>query len=343
MAEIVLGAALSHTPQLHTPPEQWAVRIAADEKNPRHLFRGSTYTWPELLAARRHENIAQWLSEEEKERRAARANAAVARLAETYRRIRPDVAVIIGNDQHELFVEDVMPAMTIYWGAEVPNCPARDDQAARMPAGIHLAEAGHAPPQPLVHPGHPALGRHLIERAIVDGFDVAHSQWMREADQKISFSTGAPHAFGFVYRNIMDDAVIPHVPVILNTFYPPNQPTARRCYEFGRCIGRALSAWESRARVAVFGSGGLSHFVIDEEFDRAFLEAIAAGDADYLTGIDERLLQSGTSECKNWITTAGVLAETGLRAEIIEQVACYRSEGGTGTGTGFVCWRGDAG
>lgn len=339
MAEIVLGMALSHSPQLHTPPEQWRLRIAADEKNPRLHFRGTAYDWSELSALRAHENISQWLAPEQQRARVTRANAAVARMAATYREVKPDVAVILGNDQHELFVEDVMPALTIYWGAEVPNCPARADQAARMPAGIHLAEAGHAPPTPLVHPGHPALGRHLIERSIAEGFDVAHSQWMREADQRFSFSTGAPHAFGFVYRNIMVDEVIPHVPVILNTFYPPNQPTASRCYAFGQALGRAIRAWDAPARVAVFGSGGLSHFVIDEAFDQAFLKAILAGDADYLRTIDERLLQSGTSECKNWIATAGVLEGAGLQAELLEQVACYRTASGTGTGTGFVCWR----
>lgn len=331
--------ALSHTPQLHTPPDQWALRIAADERNPKHHFRGRTYTWPELLALRAPEQIGRWLSTEEKMRRVERGHAAVDRLARLYAEVKPDVALIVGNDQHELFVEDVMPAMTIYWGAEVPNGPARDEQIARMPPGIHLAEAGHAPPQPLIHPGHPALGRHLIECAIADEFDVAHSQWMREADQTISFSSGAPHAYGFVYRNVMGDEVIPHVPVILNTFYPPNQPTARRCYEFGKSLGRALRSWTSDARVAVFGSGGLSHFVIDEAFDRAFLRAIVAGDAGFLTALDEGLFQAGTSECKNWITTAGVLEGAGLKAELIDYVACYRSQGGTGTGTGFVCWQ----
>lgn len=339
MADIVLGMALSHTPQLHTEPEQWHLRIAADEKNPRLHFRGRSYTWPELLALRAPEGLDRWLSIEHKAERQARASTAVARLAEIYRELRPDVVVIVGNDQHELFVEDLMPAMTIYWGAEVPNGPARADQIARMPAGIHLAEAGHAPPERLVHPGHPALGRHLIERSIVEGFDVAHSQWMREADQTVSFSTGAPHAFGFVYRNIMGDQVPPHVPVILNTFYPPNQPTARRCHAFGQALGRAIRDWDSPARVAVIGSGGLSHFVIDEDFDRMFLDAVVAGDAQRLCAIDESVLQAGTSECKNWITTAGALEGAGLRAEQFEQVACYRSPAGTGTGTGFVCWR----
>jgi len=137
----------------------------------------------------------------------------------------------------------------------------------------------------------------------------------------------------------MGDEVIPHVPVILNTFYPPNQPTARRCFEFGRSLGRALCEWKSDARVAVFGSGGLSHFVIDEDFDKHFLDAIVRDDFEALCGIDEALFQAGTSECKNWITTAGILAGGGLKAELIDQVACYRSEGGTGTGTGFVAWR----
>lgn len=339
MAEIVLGMALSHTPQLHTPPEQWALRLEADRRNPAHHFRGQTYTWEELLAVRAEEQLGRFIGVEEKAARLARGQAAVEQMAAVYREARPDVAVILGNDQHELFVEDIMPAITIYWGKEIENLPAREDQAVRMPAGIHLAEHGHAPAQRLVHPGHPELGRHLIVSSIRDGFDVAQSQWMREADQRVSFSTGIPHAYGFVYRNIMGDEVIPNVPVILNTFYPPNQPSAKRCFELGRSIGRAIRAWESDARVAVFGSGGLSHFVIDERFDHAFLDAIVAGDADYLCGIDEKLFQAGTSECKNWIAAAGVLHGSGLAARLVDYVACYRSEGGTGTGAGFVYWR----
>jgi len=339
MAEIVLGMALSHTPQLHTPAEQWAIRLEADKRNKAHHFRGQTMDWAQLLALRAPEQLGRFLNVEEKQRRLSQGNAAVERLAQIYREVKPDVAVIVGNDQHELFVEDVMPAMTIFWGESIVNPPARADQAARMPAGIHLAERGHAPPAALTHPCHPELGLHLIQHSIRDGFDVAASKWLREADQKISFSTGAPHAYGFVYRNIMGDEVIPHVPVILNTFYPPNQPTARRCFEFGRSLGRALCEWKSDARVAVFGSGGLSHFVIDEDFDKHFLDAIVRDDFEALCGIDEALFQAGTSECKNWITTAGILAGGGLKAELIDQVACYRSEGGTGTGTGFVAWR----
>lgn len=339
MARIVLGLALAHTPQLHTRPQQWGERIEADRRNRALWFRGRAYDWDGLAALRGGEGLAAQAAPAEREARHARANAALARLADAWREARPDVAVIFGNDQHELIVEDLMPAFTVFWGKEVQNLPSTEDQARRKPPGIHLAHHGHAPAQALTHPGEPALGRWLIERACADGFDVAQSQWLREADQRISFSTGMPHAFGFVYRNVMGDQVSPHVPVIINTFYPPNQPGAARCLAFGRSLGRAIAGWPSELRVAVIGSGGLSHFVVDEAFDRGFLDALARADHEALARHPETWFQSGTSECKNWIAAAGALEAARLEAKVIDYVPCYRTEIGTGTGAGFVVWK----
>jgi OH-DDVA oxygenase/3-O-methylgallate 3,4-dioxygenase len=69
----------------------------------------------------------------------------------------------------------------------------------------------------------------------------------------------------------------PNVPVYQNTFFPPNQSTAKRSYRFGQVIKEAIESWPSEKRVAVFASGGMSHFVIDEEFDRKFVGALKAG------------------------------------------------------------------
>lgn len=338
MARIVLGMGLAHTPQMHTEPAQWDARLEADRRNPALWYRGQAYDWNALCALRAGENLGPQAEAAERAARHARANAAAARLAEAWRAAKPDVAVILGNDQHELFVEDVMPAFTIFWGKELQNLPSTEDQIRRKPAGIHFAHHGHAPPQALTHPGEPRLGRHLIEHAMADGFDVAQSQWLREADQRISFSTGVPHAFGFVYRNVMGDEVPPNVPVIINTFYPPNQPTATRCLAFGRSLGRAIASWDADLRVAVIGSGGLSHFVIDEAFDRAFLDALVRADHAALVSHPETWFQAGTSECKNWIAAAGALEGAGLQARIVDYVPCYRSAAGTGTGAGFVVW-----
>ena len=56
---------------------------------------------------------------------------------------------------------------------------------------------------------------------ITDGFDVA--QLTKLPTGEIG-SNAVPHAYGFVYRRIMRDKVPMQVPVLVNTFYPPNQP-----------------------------------------------------------------------------------------------------------------------
>jgi 3-O-methylgallate 3,4-dioxygenase len=53
----------------------------------------------------------------------------------------------------------------------------------------------------------------------------------------------------------------------------------------------------------------------------------------------EELLQSGSSEMKNWIALAGAMAGTGFGVNVEAYVPCYRSEAGTGTANAFVCWR----
>ena len=99
----------------------------------------------------------------------------------------------------------------------------------------------------------------------------------------------------------------PNVPVYQNTFFPPNQSTAKRSYRFGQVIKEAIESWPLEKRVAVFASGGMSHFVIDEEFDRKSVSALKSRDKDYLSSIPLKDLQSGTSELKSWISLAGLL------------------------------------
>ena len=124
----------------------------------------------------------------------------------------------------------------------------------------------------------------------------------------------------------------------MNTYFPPNQPTARRCFEFGQAIGRAIRQWEQDKKVGIVASGGLTHFAVDEDLDRKVIDALKKRDADSLISIPEEILQSGTSEVKNWIATMGVLWETDLEMELIDYIPAYRSDGGTGVGAAFATW-----
>ena len=337
MARIVLGMWTSHGPTLSSTAEQWLLRVPFDRNKKDHPFRGRTYDFETLVALRRSENLAAQCTLEEREKRAAACTHAIGRMAEAFEQTAPDAAVIMGNDQSELFLDDLIPAITVFRGPKLWDQPASPEQAARMPAGIREAEWGHSPPQYTEYPALPQLAMHIIGSAMSGGFDLAVSQ--RLPVHPGHWASGMPHAFGFIYRQIMRDRVIPNVPIVLNTFFPPNQPTARRCFELGRLVGRAIRSWPEDRRVAVFGSGGMSHFVIDEDLDRMIFDALRRRDAEALCNIEESYLQSGSSELKNWIAAAGILFDTELAGDVIGYQPCYRSEAGTGTANGFVCWR----
>ncbi|MDA0707778.1 MAG: protocatechuate 3,4-dioxygenase [Proteobacteria bacterium] len=337
MAKIVLGMWTSHGPTLSTTPEQWLMRVKADKKRESHPFRLGQYSFDDLCELRKHEKLDQQSTLEERTKRHARCQSAIRKMADIWDEVKPDIAVIMGNDQKELFTENMIPAFTVFAGQTLYNQPASAEQIPLMAPGIHEAEDGHNPPEYTEYPGCPDLGRHIIEMATEGGFDVAHMTKLPE--HKNHWSTGAPHAFGYIYRQVMRNNVVPNVPVITNTFFPPNQPTSKRCYDFGNLIGKAIKSWDSDLRVAVFGSGGMSHFVIDEDLDQLFLNAIANKDAKTLTALEEGYFQTGTSELKNWIAAAGILFDTTLKGDVVDYVPCYRSEAGTGTANGFVYWR----
>jgi len=321
---------------LSMPPKFWPERVKADRANPQHFFRGNTYTFDELVDLRKHEGLAEQITPEVCHQRYEQCQRAIAALGDLFVKHKPDVAVVVGNDQMEVFTREHFPAFAVFWGDYVEGIPRTREFLAKLPPGIAPAELDRTPSVYTQYPCIPELGEHIIRRVMHDGFDV--SQMTRLTTGEIG-SNGVPHAWGFVYRRIMRDDVIPHVPVFVNTFYPPNQPSASRCFAFGRALARAVESWPSERTVAVIASGGLTHWVIDESLDGTILEALTKGDAAGLACIPENLFQAGTSEIKNWITVAGIMAEAGLHMRVVDYVACYRSEAGTGSAMGFSEWR----
>jgi hypothetical protein len=335
MARILYGLATSHGPMLSIPSEYWSDRVSADRENRQHFYQGKTYTFDQLVDVMRPRQLAAQITPEVCSIRHARCQKAISQLADFFQANRPDVAVVVGNDQMEIFNRDHVPAFAVFWGGYVEGHPRTPEFLAKLNRGVARAEADRTPPVYTRYPGLPDLGRHLIEQVIADGFDVA--QLTRYPVGEIGVNS-APHAYGFVYRRVMRDQVVPHVPVFVNTFYPPNQPPAGRSFEFGRALARAIASWPQDCTVAVIASGGLTHFVIDEELDHQVLDSLRQDDGSALSSFRENLFQSGTSEIKNWITLSGVMSEAGLRMTLLDYVPCYRSEAGTGSAMGFARW-----
>jgi 3-O-methylgallate 3,4-dioxygenase len=223
-----------------------------------------------------------------------------------------------------------MPAILIYTGETIANNPLHMDEDApdwwrKARSQYHVNGATRA------YPVDAKLALYLTNALMDGGFDISHAK-------RLAKEHGEGHAFGFVHQRLMDDeAVIPIVPVALNTYFPPNQPRPRRCWQLGQAIREAVRAMPDNARVGILGSGGLSHFTIDEELDRAILDACRRNDGEALSSIPMAKLNSGSSEIRNWITVAGASAH--LKTDWQDYVPCYRSLAGTGCGMGFAVWQ----
>ncbi len=329
MADIVLGIGTSHSPLLNSPAEDYPKHAEIDASGRKLIDRnGRPCTYGDLLA-QADPSIARQIEPKVLEERSAKCTANIARLADDLAKARLDALIIVGDDQHEQFFEDNMPAMLIYWGETIENNPLR--MAEDAPQFWRKARSQfHAGDKPRQYPVASRLGLHLIESLIEQGFDVSHSK-------KLSKEHGEGHAFGFVHVRMMQDKVVPIVPLALNTYFPPNQPRPRRCFQLGQALRKAVQNAKGVERVGILASGGLSHFTVDEELDHRVLGALKNNDGESLCTIPLEKLNSGNSEIRNWITVAG--ASGHLKNVWQEYIPCYRSAAGTGCGMGFALWQ----
>jgi hypothetical protein len=341
MAEIVLGIGCAHAPQLHTPVEEWEHHARRDSDDAEAFwYKGERMNYADLLEQRVEQNLTEQMDLQTCNERIASSHAAIDQLSEIFAEAEVDVAIIIGNDQGEMFLDDVRPAFSIMGCEQFENMPRTVEQTKRLPTDIHIADKGHLPDRELqVFPGHPVLARHLVEQAMSNDFDVTYSHRQHRADPAYAHTSGMPHAYGFIYKQIFRDRVVPHVPIDINTFFPPNQPDASRCYALGRMIGKAVRIWDTDARVAVIASGGLSHPVVDEHFDRDIIKAMESGDLKYLLSYHDGYYQAGSSEIKTWIAMNGALRGTYLKGRLVDYEALYRTPAGTGSSAAFMYWQ----
>ena len=147
---------------------------------------------------------------------------------------------------------------------------------------------------------------------------------------------GEGHAFGFVHNRLLQGETLPVVPIFMNTYFPPNQATPRRCYRLGQAILAAIGSYPMDARVGILASGGLSHFTVDEELDGEVMRALREKDAGALHALPRNKLNGGSSEIRNWICAAGALEQ--LPLTWMDYQPGYRTPAGTGTGLGFAIW-----
>ncbi len=326
MGQVVLGLASSHSPMLGSPASDYLKHAERDLNSISHLDLEGNPTVYERLLECADPSIAAELKPEIIDAKVADCQAGINRLADALEEAKPDVVIIVGDDQKEQFLEDNLPAMLIYSGDTIKN------NISPLPETVpeywkRARSQFHEDHRPREYPVAAELARYLTASLVAAGFDISHSERLPRA-------IGEGHAYGFVHHRLMTKYLAPVVPVVLNTYYPPNQPSPKRCFAFGMALADAVGGWPEDIRVAFVASGGLSHFTVNKDLDGIVMDGFLSGDGEALAAIPRAKLNSGNSEIRNWITVAGAAA--GLTAEWHNYIPCYRTPAGTGCGMGFA-------
>ena len=308
---IGLGLACSHVPNMFIPPEDWDRR-----------YKQAIGDVPQPLAA-----AAETL--EVRRGYAKRIDAGFDALRARLAAYKPDVLIMITDDHGETFDREAcMPTIAMFTGSSGTGNLAlvfegRNDGSADVTLKCHRELAQY-------------LSWGLVKR----DFDIA----IMSSDKVKALGVperGMGHGFTRTAPKIMPKLDVPTVMFWLNCYYEP-LPTARRCIELGRAIAEV--AKDRPERIAIFGTGGLSHDPrgprggwIDEPLDRFVLDAFAKGEPDRLQSLfefDSDTLRGGTGEIRNWLVVGGAMGAT--KADIIDYMPIHSAI----AGIGFAAWGG---
>ena len=231
------------------------------------------------------------------------------RLAE----LRVDTVIIVGDDHYECFGPHCIPSCLVVTG----DVNVSDHvELLGMPKGLM--------------PNNPMLARHIVETGYDDGIDWAFAKYL-----------GVDHSIAVPWT--MTAKKVPGVriiPVYINDVVMP-VIRSRRAQQLGQSIRRAVDSFPGTDRVAIFGTGGISHWVgspgmgnINQEFDRKVMAMVEAGDIEGLIALpDRQVLEeagNGAIEIKNWSVAMAAVPEATNLAIAYEPVVPWV------TGCGFA-------
>jgi gallate dioxygenase len=205
---------------------------------------------------------------------------------------RPDVLFYVYNDHVTSFFFDHYSHFALGIGEKWP-----------------VADEGGGPrPLPPVR-GHPGLAQHVALGLVADEFDLSYFQ-----DRGLDHGCFSPLSVLWPHEPDWPGAMVPLQVGVLE--FPI--PSARRCFKLGRSLRKAIESYPEDIKVAIVGTGGLSHQVHGEragfnntEWDMEFLELLEK-DPEKLTDITiaEYARRGGLegAEVIMWLVMRGALA-----------------------------------
>jgi protocatechuate 4,5-dioxygenase, beta chain len=207
--------------------------------------------------------------------------------------INPDIVIEVYNDHGTAFSLQYIPTFSLGVAAE-----------------FQPADEGWGPRKVPVVKGDPEFAWHLVESLILNEFDMTIINEM-EVDHGLT----VPLSLMFGQK---DAWPCPVIPLCVNVVtYPP--PTGKRCYALGKAIRKAVESYPKDLRVAIFGTGGMSHQIhgercglINKAFDKSFLDRLTS-DPEGLSQMPhmEYVREAGAEgiEMVMWLIMRGALGD----------------------------------
>jgi hypothetical protein len=335
----VMAAGLTHFPPLALPDERmadvtrWALRdpdLAEDKRDPR--------AWSELMQQ-------EWADDEGLA--AAVAHGEELRLA--FQRVRdaldefqPDVVLVWGDDQYELFREDCVPPFAV--------CAFDDVQTHLWQRPFYKGRPNRwaeGEETPYLIKGARRAGKKLAAELLGRGIDVAYSydppagrpmpaafaNTLRYLDWE---GNGFPYASLFMSVNCYGRRLVKHkgglayvkdVPRDPADLDPPS-PSPARCFDVGAAVADICS--QASSRVALIASSSWSHaflnekshFVLpDTDRDRELFGLLKDGKPGAWRDVTlAEVEDAGQHEMLNWFCLAGAVDRLGVQPQWLDLI-----------------------
>lgn len=205
--------------------------------------------------------------------------------------VKPDVAIVVYNDHGLNFFLNQIPTFAL-------GCADRYENADEGWGLQTLAS----------FEGDAQFSWHLVESLIRQDFDMAMCQEML-------VDHGFITPMALMWRHLPKWPV-KAIPLAVNTVQHP-VASARRCYQLGKALRKAIESYPEDLKVVIFGTGGMSHQlqgeragIIDVDFDLLCMEKII-NDPEWLTQLSntEIMERAGTEgiETIMWLVMRGAL------------------------------------
>src|SRR5215469_18856245 len=161
MARLAAAFASSHSVMLTCELEDWLTKFRdRDDRLPFYDKLGNPISWQRVLAEA-PANAAELITQAAITARYHETQRAMDRMGEELRGAKLDALIICGDDQYELFQDENMPSIAIYYGDAIINAARPTEPVADWykTAQLRRAEEGAA----VTYPCHGKLALNLIE------------------------------------------------------------------------------------------------------------------------------------------------------------------------------------